>query len=298
MSFSGSSKQKYTFGSRLLPQEEMLEVGKKEQRLTIGLPKEDHRVESRIALTPEAIEILTGNEHEVFIESDAGLAANYTNTDYSEKGGIVVDKKEEVYQADIILKISAPTLAESELLRAHQTIISSLHLNLQSKELIKNLINEFATFARLPAANPEPCDLSPLIYETIALYKEGHPSIRFSARIPDDVPVMQLDRQQIKQILINLIDNAIASIRTTGEISVAVAHSAEEKIVRLVVTDTGSGVPDNVKPSLFEPDFTTKKSGMGLGLAIVSTIVSDHKGKIHVEDNEPRGARFVIELPV
>ncbi len=164
-------------------------------------------------------------------------------------------------------------------------------------ELIKNLINEFATFARLPTANPEPCELPPLIYETIALYKEGHPNIRFSARIPEDVPVMQLDRQQIKQILINLIDNAIASIRTTGEISVAVAHSAEEKIVRLVVADTGSGVPDTVKPSLFEPDFTTKKSGMGLGLAIVSTIVSDHKGRIHVEDNEPQGARFVIELP-
>lgn len=165
-------------------------------------------------------------------------------------------------------------------------------------ELIKNLINEFATFARLPTANPEPCELPQIIYETIALYKEGHPNIRFSARIPDDAPIMQLDRQQIKQILINLIDNAIASIRTTGEISVAVAHSAEEKIVKLVVADTGSGVPDPVKPSLFEPDFTTKKSGMGLGLAIVSTIVSDHKGKIHVEDNEPRGARFVIELPV
>ena len=145
MSISGSSKQKYSFGSRLLPQEEMLEVGKKEQRLTIGLPKEDHKMESRIALTPEAVEILTGNDHEVFIESDAGLAANYTNTDYSEKGGIVVDKREEVYQADIILKIAAPTLEESELLRAHQTIISSLHLSLQSKELIKNLIRKKVT---------------------------------------------------------------------------------------------------------------------------------------------------------
>ncbi|MFW5820702.1 MAG: alanine dehydrogenase [Bacteroidota bacterium] len=145
MSISGSSNQKYSFGSRLLPQEEMLEVGKKEQKLTIGLPKENHKVESRIALTPEAVEILAGNGHEVIIESDAGVAANYTNTDYSEKGGIVVDKREEVYQADILLKIAPPTLAESELLRSHQTIISSLHLSLRSKELIKNLIRKKVT---------------------------------------------------------------------------------------------------------------------------------------------------------
>ncbi|MFW5644375.1 MAG: alanine dehydrogenase [Bacteroidota bacterium] len=145
MSISGSSKQKYTFGSRLLPQEEMLEVEKKEQKLTIGLPKEDHRVESRIALTPEAVEILTGNEHQVFIENNAGLAANYTNTDYSEKGGIVVDKKEEVFQADILLKIAPPTLAEAEMLRAHQTLISSLHLNLQAKTLIKDLVRKKVT---------------------------------------------------------------------------------------------------------------------------------------------------------
>ena len=164
-------------------------------------------------------------------------------------------------------------------------------------ELIKNLINEFATFARFPAANPEPCALSPIIHETIALYKEGHPNIRFSALLPDEIPVMQLDRQQIKQILINLIDNAIASIRTSGDVSVSVTYDEAGKTLVLTVADTGIGVPDHVKPSLFEPDFTTKKSGMGLGLAIVSTIVSDHKGKIHVEDNTPQGARFVIELP-
>lgn len=145
MSIPESPKQKYSFGSKLLPQEEMLEIGKKHQKLSIGLPRENHKVESRIPLTPEAVEILTGNDHEVLIEDNAGLAANYTNTDYSEKGGIVVDKKEEVYQADIILKIAAPTFAESELLRHHQTIISSLHLSLQSKDLIENLIRKKVT---------------------------------------------------------------------------------------------------------------------------------------------------------
>lgn len=165
-------------------------------------------------------------------------------------------------------------------------------------ELIKNLINEFATFSRFPTANPEPCELPPIVHETIALYKEGHPNIQFITEIPNNVPVMQLDRQQIKQTLINLIDNAVASIRKEGKITVTVDPDNTEKIVKLIVADTGLGISDAVKPSLFEPDFTTKKSGMGLGLAIVSTIISDHKGTIRVEENDPHGAKFIIELPV
>jgi len=164
-------------------------------------------------------------------------------------------------------------------------------------DLIRNLVNEFATFARFPAANPEPCQLPVIISETIALYREGHPNIKFNLAVPADMPVMRLDRQQIKQTLINLIDNAIASIRTEGEISISVTHHPENKIVTLVVADTGAGISEAAKTRIFEPDFTTKKSGMGLGLAIVSTIISDHNGRITVEDNIPRGAKFVIELP-
>ncbi|RJP95681.1 MAG: HAMP domain-containing protein [Desulfobacteraceae bacterium] len=165
-------------------------------------------------------------------------------------------------------------------------------------DLIRNLVNEFATFARFPTANPEPCQLPVIISETIALYKEGHPNIQFNVIVPEDMPVMRLDRQQIKQTLINLIDNAIASIRTQGEITLTVAHDREEKMITLIVADTGAGISEEAKPRIFEPDFTTKKSGMGLGLAIVSTIISDHNGKIWVEDNTPQGAKFIIELPV
>ena len=145
MSVPEPSSQKYSYSTRLLPQEEMLEVGKKEKKLVIGLPKEDHKEESRVSLTPEAVEILTGNGHEVMIESDAGIAANYSNTDYSEKGGQIVRKKEELFHADIILKIAAPTIEETELFRAHQTLMSTLHLSLRSKEMIKNLIRKKVT---------------------------------------------------------------------------------------------------------------------------------------------------------
>ncbi len=129
----------------MMPREEMLEVGKKQKKLVIGIPKEDHKQESRVPLTPEAVEILTDNGHEVYIQSDAGKAANYTDTDYSEKGGQIRDEASEIYKSDIILKIAPPTRKEMSLLHSHQILISSLHLNTQSKEFIQSLIQKKVT---------------------------------------------------------------------------------------------------------------------------------------------------------
>jgi two-component system nitrogen regulation sensor histidine kinase NtrY len=165
-------------------------------------------------------------------------------------------------------------------------------------ELIRNLVNEFSSFARFPTANPVPCELPPIIAETVALYREGHPNIIFETKEDGNIPILKLDRQQIKQTLINLIDNAIAAIRQEGTITIETSHDPVKNTVTLIVSDTGLGISDMEKPFMFEPDFTTKKTGMGLGLAIVSTIISDHNGKIHAEDNVPHGARFIIELPV
>jgi two-component system nitrogen regulation sensor histidine kinase NtrY len=165
-------------------------------------------------------------------------------------------------------------------------------------DLIRNLVNEFSSFARFPTASPEPCDLAPIIHESVALYREGHLNIKFNVIIGHDLPVLNLDRQQIKQIMINLIDNAVAAIRNKGEITIAASTDDTGEKVRIIVADNGSGISDEDKPYLFEPDFTTKKSGMGLGLAIVATIVADHHGTIITEDNKPCGAKFIIELPV
>jgi two-component system nitrogen regulation sensor histidine kinase NtrY len=88
-------------------------------------------------------------------------------------------------------------------------------------ELIRNLVNEFSTFARFPTADPKPCQLSPIIEETVSLYKEGHPDIVFDVRIGEDIPQMNLDRQQLKQAMINLVDNAVAAVRNRGNISIS-----------------------------------------------------------------------------
>ena len=95
-----------------------------------------------------------------------------------------------------------------------------------------------------------------------------------------------------------MIDNAIGAIQAEGLISFAVSHDPILKRIRLEAADNGSGISDADKTRLFEPNFSTKKSGMGLGLTIVSTIIADHNGVISVQDNIPRGAKFVIELPV
>jgi len=171
-----------------------------------------------------------------------------------------------------------------------QTIIDQV-------DQIRNLVNEFSSFARLPAATPEPCHLPELVEEAVALYREAQPDIIFEIHSGPDIPQLSLDPQQMKRIMINLIDNAIAAMDGKGTIGVTLSFDPILKIVRLEVSDTGSGISPEGKIRLFEPYFSTKKTGMGLGLSIVSTIVEDHNGFIRVQDNQPKGTKFIVELP-
>ena len=146
MSPQDSSGSRFTFGkASLMPQEEMLEVSKSSKQLIIGIPRELQKVESRVALTPEAVDQLVARGHEVRIEAGAGLQANYSDTDYSELGGFIVDNRAEVYKSDIILKIAPMMLEEIDLLSERQAVISSLHLNNQTREFIQKLIQKKTT---------------------------------------------------------------------------------------------------------------------------------------------------------
>ena len=167
-------------------------------------------------------------------------------------------------------------------------------------DLIRNLVNEFSAFARFPTADLVPCDLPPIIEETVALYKEGHELIQFETKVEGDLPIpqMNLDRQQIKQAMINLVDNAIAAVKGKGHVEIKLIYHHTWDFLRIEVCDDGPGISDAVKSRLFEPNFSTKKAGTGLGLTIVNTIVADHHGTISVEDHKPHGVRFIIELPV
>jgi two-component system nitrogen regulation sensor histidine kinase NtrY len=163
---------------------------------------------------------------------------------------------------------------------------------------LKNLVNEFSNFARMPASNPTVNSLNEVVAEALVLFQEGHRNITFRFLPDDTLPKFSIDYEQIKRVVINLLDNAVAAVGSGGEVELTTNYSPSLQLATLMVSDNGCGIPDQDKPRLFEPYFSTKKSGTGLGLAIVSTIVSDHNGYIRVRNNEPHGTRFIVELPV
>ena len=164
-------------------------------------------------------------------------------------------------------------------------------------EELKRLVNEFSNFARMPAANPAPSDINKIINEALSLYRETHKEVDFVFNDSKEVPVFDLDREQIRRVMINLFDNAIEAIEGKGKVVVDLHYDNILKMVRIEVVDNGRGISPENKTRLFEPYFSTKKQGTGLGLAIVSTIITDHNGFIRVKDNKPKGTKFIIELP-
>lgn len=163
---------------------------------------------------------------------------------------------------------------------------------------LKNLVNEFSSFARMPASNPSLNNLNDVLNEALVLFQEGHKEIQFQLQTDRELPAFNLDREQIKRVAINLLDNAVSAVKGKGQITVKTSFNKDLGIATLKVSDNGCGIPAEDKPRLFEPYFSTKKSGTGLGLAIVSTIISDHNGYIRVRDNEPHGTHFIVELPI
>ncbi len=163
---------------------------------------------------------------------------------------------------------------------------------------LKNLVNEFSNFARMPATNPTRCNLNDIIEEALVLYQEGHREIDFNFTKEEKMPTANLDREQLKRVMINLFENAVAASNNQGLVEIETSYNQELEIITFSVADQGCGISAEDKERLFEPYFSTKKSGTGLGLAIVSTIISDHNGYIRVRNNLPQGAKFTIELPV
>lgn len=131
--------------SGLLPQEEMLETALKPRKLLIGIPAEDEKLDNRVPITPEGVELLTANGHEVLLQTGAGKGAQYSDTDYSERGGQITDSLKQVLQADIVLKISPLTLEQIAMLRGQQVVISSLHWCTQTADYFKQLLSKKIT---------------------------------------------------------------------------------------------------------------------------------------------------------
>lgn len=173
-----------------------------------------------------------------------------------------------------------------------QTIINQV-------EVLKNLVNEFSHYARMPVTNLTLNNINAVITDTIALFQEAHRDIHFDFQDDADTSKLNIDEEQIKRVMVNLLDNAVAAVSDrAGVINIKVSYDKHYRKARVEVADNGCGVPASYKMKMFEPYFSTKKSGTGLGLAIVSTIISDHHGHISVQDNPSGGTIVAFELPI
>ena len=167
-------------------------------------------------------------------------------------------------------------------------------------ETVRKLVDEFSTLARFPAANPHPSQLNPIIESALAMFEGRLDGIRLRTNLSPDLPLTMADPEGIRRVVANLVDNAAEAVHGAllREISVSTAAMSDRETVEIVIADTGQGVSRADKERLFMPYFSTKDRGTGLGLAIVSRIVEEHGGSVRVEENEPVGTRFVVELPV
>ena len=168
----------------------------------------------------------------------------------------------------------------------------------QSVESVKTLVDEFSQFARFPSAQPVRCDLNEVVSGALLVFQGRLGGIEIRTSFTPNLPPVNLDREQFQRVVVNLVDNAAEAMQESLVKHLYVTtRSTTGDVVELVIADSGPGITPDDKEKLFLPYFSTKNRGTGLGLAIVSHIVAEHNAQIRVEDNQPVGARFTIEIP-
>jgi two-component system nitrogen regulation sensor histidine kinase NtrY len=201
---------------------------------------------------------------------------------------------------------------ESELLKeCTDTII-------KHTDELKEMVNEFSNFARFPEASPAPHNLNQALSEVVALFEQAHPEIQIDCQLEEKLPIFEFDRDQMKRVMINLFDNAVAAMSSmpTGpgvpiqdfqtqsfltqavkKIRINTRYNEQLQIASIEFEDNGPGMTEEIKARVFEPYFSTKEEGTGLGLAIVKRIINDHDGFIRVKSSPDEGTQFLIEIP-
>ena len=173
----------------------------------------------------------------------------------------------------------------------------SINIITQEVEGMKDLLNEFLRFSRMPAPDPKMTSLHKIIDDILISYSEHEKNIEIKKTFDPDLAKLIIDPEQIRRVLINLFENSTDALDEGGTIHIRTKVLDGKKIVRIEFSDNGVGISSADREKLFLPHFTTKRRGTGLGLAIVNRIIIDHNGTINVQDNHPRGTKFIIDLP-
>jgi two-component system nitrogen regulation sensor histidine kinase NtrY len=167
----------------------------------------------------------------------------------------------------------------------------------QEVQTVKSLVDEFSEFSRFPSAQPQAADLNEIVESAMSVFAGRLDGVAVSVDLDRTIPLVLADKEQLKRVIVNLIDNGVEAMNDAPvrKLLIATSHASADA-VEFSVSDTGCGISAADKEKLFLPYFSTKDRGTGLGLAIVSHIVTEHHGKVRVEDNRPTGATFVVEL--
>ena len=165
---------------------------------------------------------------------------------------------------------------------------------------MQRLIENFSRYAKMPPPRVQSVDIHELLDETIHLVEPEAGSVAIRKLYATSLAPMNLDRDLIKSAFLNIMRNALAAMEADekGTLTVKSIYFAAGHRVQVEISDTGQGIPQDLKEKIFIPYFSTKAKGDGLGLAIVHNIITAHGGHVHVKDNFPRGSTFVIDLPV
>jgi two-component system nitrogen regulation sensor histidine kinase NtrY len=187
-----------------------------------------------------------------------------------------------------------PDKASLEVLRSCAQTIAG------AAETVRRLVDEFSSLARFPASKPQPADINEVIESALSMFNGRLDGIGLHKSLAPDLPKVMADSEAMKRAVANLVDNAAEAMQDVlvREIQISTSLVASRDAVEITVADTGHGVTSELKEKLFLPYFSTRKRGTGLGLAIVSRVIEEHHGSIRVEENQPVGTRFIVELPV
>ena len=197
------------------------------------------------------------------------------------------------------IKLSAQRLQRKYGEQIEETVFDNCtELIVNQVDRLQNMVTEFSAYAKLPEVQPRPDLLAPILEEVSVMFENTHREISWSLEILTPLEEFPFDNEAIRKVLINLCTNAAEALKDVydAQIVISADHDSTTGIVTISVADNGQGLPDD-SSRLFEPYYTEKKGGTGLGLTIVRSIISDHNGTVKAKPNTPRGTIFTIELP-
>jgi PAS domain S-box-containing protein len=165
---------------------------------------------------------------------------------------------------------------------------------------LESLVGEFSQFARFPTAKFSSTFPNEIVTEALAVFGGRLEGIKVRTNLAPGLPAIRADGELLRSVMVNLIDNAAESMEgaSVKELLLSTRMNSDRETIEIIVADSGYGISPEDKDRLFLPHFSTKDRGTGLGLAIASRIMTEHHGTIRVEDNDPIGAKFILQLPM